>query len=386
MRLLAMTAALVLFMISPRETHAQLSCAQLDGALVRSGEPSEVYLGFFGSSFALESIMNQFGTYGSRFSLSSVRNQFGSYGSQFALYSANNQFTSNPPRIYKNGVFLAYLTTNTLRSPAVSLAQIDNSCTFFASSPSRASVPIVPLRPAILTGLSASDGLFTDAILLTWNAAAGATGYNVYVSTSQDGERTLLGSTSATTERITGGTPGIIYYFFVFPTNAAGTSDGMWDSGYIANPPVASLLPQKHTERVDGSSSSARIAGGVRLTATEQLTEEFVAPAQVSIMVDIVPEPAHVGRSAALVVAIAVHGELYLLDGSGSLYALDEANVRHFKLISELSTSNSYELFRGVLGILDRGDYEIFVGYLPEGESSLGQIIYSAEPIRLSVR
>lgn len=55
-------------------------------------------------------------------------------------------------------------------------------------------------------------------------------------------------------------------------------------------------------------------------------------------------------------------------------------------MISELSKSNSYELFRGVLGILDRGDYDIYAGYLPEGDRSLRQLIYSAEPISLSVR
>lgn len=149
----------------------------------------------------------------------------------------------------------------------------------------------MPLKPAALTGLSASDGLFTDAIGLTCNAAAGATGYNVYVSLSQDGERTLLSSTISASERITGGTPGTIYYFFVFPTNAAGTSEGMWASGYIANPPAAVALPQKHTERVDGSSSSARIAGGVRLPATDQLAEAIVAPAEVSIKVVYLSQP-----------------------------------------------------------------------------------------------
>lgn len=183
MRLPSTIAVVLLFLAFSQQALAQLTCSQLDGAVVMSGEPTPVYLGFFGNSFASESIMNQFGTYGSRFSINSVRNQFGSYGGQFSLYSANNQFSSTPPpRIYKNGQFLAYLTTNNLRLPSVTLAQIDNSCTFFSTSPAQSSVPTTPLLPAVLTGLSATDGLYDDSILLTWNAAIGATGYYVYVA------------------------------------------------------------------------------------------------------------------------------------------------------------------------------------------------------------
>ena len=117
---------------------SQLTCADLEGAYVLAQDPSATYLGFFGSRFASESIMNQFGTYGSESSSTSVRNQFGSFGSSTGTYSAQNNFSSAPPRIRKNGVFLAYLSTNTLQSPRVTLSGIDAACQFTSS---------VPLRP-----------------------------------------------------------------------------------------------------------------------------------------------------------------------------------------------------------------------------------------------
>ena len=60
-----------------------LTCADLEGAYVFSQESTPVYLGFFGSQFASESINNSFGEFGSEFSSLSVRNDFGAYGSEF---------------------------------------------------------------------------------------------------------------------------------------------------------------------------------------------------------------------------------------------------------------------------------------------------------------
>jgi Leucine-rich repeat (LRR) protein len=93
-----------------------------------------------------------------------------------------------------------------------------------------------PLLPSNLTGLTASDGLYSDKVLLTWNVATGATSYEIYYSSTLDGTRTLLGETAGLTMTITGGTPGTAYYYFVFPKNSVGTSTGLWDTGYVALP------------------------------------------------------------------------------------------------------------------------------------------------------
>ena len=85
-----------------------LSCPDVNGASVDSADGT--YLGFFGSQFASESILNTFGSYGSSYSSTSIRNTFSAYGNSFGTYSANNRFATrvNVPRIYKNG------TLNTL--------------------------------------------------------------------------------------------------------------------------------------------------------------------------------------------------------------------------------------------------------------------------------
>jgi hypothetical protein len=112
-----------------------ITCSSLDGAYVYSREEPPVYLGFFGNQFALDSILNKFGTYGSSYNLTSVRNTYGTYGSPYSIYSVANNYTVTPPVIYKSGTPIANLTTNQSLASAVSLENIDASCAFTASSP-----------------------------------------------------------------------------------------------------------------------------------------------------------------------------------------------------------------------------------------------------------
>lgn len=69
--------------------------------------------------FDTESIFNQFGVYGNKFSPSSIFNQFSIYGNQFNPLSPYNQFSSNPPKLYVKGQFVAFLTKNQIRNPRV---------------------------------------------------------------------------------------------------------------------------------------------------------------------------------------------------------------------------------------------------------------------------
>jgi len=90
----------------------------LEGAIIIANDNE--YLGKISKSkFDSDSINNQFGTYGSQFSAYSIFNQFGTYGSEFSSLSPFNKFTSTPPKIYKENVFIAYLTVNTFMFPRV---------------------------------------------------------------------------------------------------------------------------------------------------------------------------------------------------------------------------------------------------------------------------
>lgn len=124
-------------------TNNSVTCANLNGASIFSQEDEPVYLGFIGSTLALKSINNSFGILGSEFGTSSVRNKFSKYGSEFNSYSVSNAFASSPPVIVKSGKSVAFLSANSMLTglPVVSLAAMDASCSFSASSPSRPFIP-----------------------------------------------------------------------------------------------------------------------------------------------------------------------------------------------------------------------------------------------------
>jgi hypothetical protein len=68
--------------------------------------------------FDTESIFNRFGPYGNKFSQLSIFNKFSPYGgNQFSPLSPYNSFSTNPPKLYVRGKFIAYLTTNQSLNP-----------------------------------------------------------------------------------------------------------------------------------------------------------------------------------------------------------------------------------------------------------------------------
>jgi hypothetical protein len=66
-----------------------------------------------------QSIINEVGRFGSEVSSTSIRNSVGRYGSEVSSLSPFNEVASTPPRIFKNGRFVAYLTTNSVKTPRV---------------------------------------------------------------------------------------------------------------------------------------------------------------------------------------------------------------------------------------------------------------------------
>ena len=203
-----------------------MTCTDLDGARVYSQETSPKYLGFFGDALAPDSIMNTYGTYGSSYNLSSVRNTFGSYGSTYGPFSANNSYSTTPPIIMKWGEVIGYLSTNNYIGSRVSLSQIDSVCTFYKFNSSW--LPSFPL------GVSATDGLFAEGVILSWLAVNEATGYLIYRSTTLNGPKIPMGYSLNTAVTFTGLLPKTKYYFWVYSYNSAGPSTlaGV-DTGFV---------------------------------------------------------------------------------------------------------------------------------------------------------
>ncbi len=95
-------------------------CATIAGAFVY-GDDNE-YLGRFTNQFDSQSVLNEYGAYGSPYRSTSTNNSYGTYGSPYSSLSARNPYASRPPRIIKNGAFLAYYTTNSTKTPGISPA------------------------------------------------------------------------------------------------------------------------------------------------------------------------------------------------------------------------------------------------------------------------
>jgi hypothetical protein len=116
------------------------------------------------------------------------------------------------------------------------LSMYQNTITFGFSPPA---VPVAP------TGLSASDGVFSDQVQLSWSAVSGADSYLVYRAEGLDGVKqpaaglptTSLGGADLWT------TPGVTYYYWVKACNGMGCSDfSAAESGWRAVPLSAPLL------------------------------------------------------------------------------------------------------------------------------------------------
>jgi|GEM_PF-3465161 len=98
------------------------------------------------------------------------------------------------------------------------------------------------------TGVLASDGAFTDKVLISWNASAGATSYRVYRATSPTGAKSGPATTTATSINDTSATPGVTYYYFVKAckgANCSGYSDN--DTGW------RNIAPPTNLQASDGT-------------------------------------------------------------------------------------------------------------------------------------
>lgn len=92
-------------------------------------------------------------------------------------------------------------------------------------------------------GLSASPG--NQQVSLTWSASSGATSYNVYRSTTSNGQGATAHATSGTTSFVDSNlTNGATYYYRVTALNAAGESAR---SGEASATPSAGSLPAAPT-------------------------------------------------------------------------------------------------------------------------------------------
>jgi len=108
------------------------------------------------------------------------------------------------------------------------------------------------------TGVSASDGAYTDKARIQWNASSGATEYEVWRNTvDSSGSSSRIGDHIAgTSYNDYSGTEGQTYYYWVKAKNSAGTTGfSASDSGYRSLPAPANV-----------SASDAAFSDRIRVT------------------------------------------------------------------------------------------------------------------------
>ena len=112
--------------------------------------------------------------------------------------------------------------------------------------------------PSAPTGVTATDGTYSDKVKVSWSGVGEATSYNLYRSTSSSrpSSPTWTGVTSPYSDMTA--EPGVTYYYWVAAVNSAGSAVSSYDTGYRASPgPLADF------EISNGVLTEYKGAGGV---------------------------------------------------------------------------------------------------------------------------
>ncbi|MCJ7660332.1 MAG: hypothetical protein MUO67_14390, partial [Anaerolineales bacterium] len=99
------------------------------------------------------------------------------------------------------------------------------------------------------TSITASDGVYTDRVLITWSPSSGATSYEVWRNTTNSpGSAGLLTTVGTNSLNDTTATPGAQYYYWIKGCSTVGCSDlSSYDPGFRA------LTPPTGVSASDGS-------------------------------------------------------------------------------------------------------------------------------------
>lgn len=100
-----------------------------------------------------------------------------------------------------------------------------------------------PDAPSTPTSVSASDGVYTDRILITWHAATNAASYDIYRSTRFTGDRIRIASTRGTSYSDRNMPVSTVFFYWIMAKNSAGESEfSNFDTGYRLCPPAPSSV------------------------------------------------------------------------------------------------------------------------------------------------
>lgn len=160
------------------------------------------------------------------------------------------------------------------------------------------------------------------------------------------------------------------------------------DLGMMRNLLVQTALRKLDTVKSGGAATTAVIAGAISADGGLSVTNEVTAPARVDIHAGISPETGHVGRAAGIVVVLQLlHSNSWLtLTASGELRPFNSAAIEFYKEIASLQNYHEIALYSGSLTANEKGVFNLYIGYAVDASRSASDLIYSAEPLTLTVR
>lgn len=107
------------------------------------------------------------------------------------------------------------------------LALLVNSCSKKGGTNPPPPPPTTPPGCAANTGPASGSFITTTSVMLSWNAVSGATGYDVYLGTTNVPTTTIATNVTGTTFNHTiPATPNVTYYWYVVPKNAGVAATG----------------------------------------------------------------------------------------------------------------------------------------------------------------
>jgi murein DD-endopeptidase MepM/ murein hydrolase activator NlpD len=166
--------------------------------------------------------------------------------SQINLGWSDNSGNEEGYKVYRNSSLIATLGSGATSYQSTGLAGNTNysftvtayrgSIESNSSNSANATTQTCSTPPGTPTGVSATDGSYTDRVRVSWTAQSGATSYQVYRNSSNSSSgASLIGSPSSSPFDDASATVNITYWYFVKACNAAGCSAfSASDSGYRA--------------------------------------------------------------------------------------------------------------------------------------------------------
>jgi PKD repeat protein len=147
---------------------------------------------------------------------------------------------------------------------------LDVSCALYLyPSGNPPPTPTTGTPPPAPTGVSASDGTFTDRVRILWSASSGATSYHVYRNTvNNTASASDLGSVTTTGADDMGAVAGTTYWYWVKAFNASGSSSfSLSDTGYRTgtSPTPTPTTPTAPAAPIGVSASDGAFTDRVRI-------------------------------------------------------------------------------------------------------------------------